>query len=132
MSGEGIHPCTSKQIMNHPEDYTPKINYLIPNPKSNTSTTPTKKEKRRLTGKKEEGKGNLCGCIIVGSLPPGDWAEEGAEEAREGEAYARVGPEGDDGGLAESVLNGLDEQIKATDRRHVQGQRHRREGHGEQ
>lgn len=67
---------------------------------------------------------------MISSLPPG-WTEEGVEDAREGEAYARVGSEGEDGRLAENVLNGLHEQIEAPDRRHVQGQRHCREGHRE-
>lgn len=65
-----------------------------------------------------------------GLLPPG-WAEDGVDDAREGEAYARIGSEGVDGGLADKVFDGLHEEIQAPDRRHVQRQRHRREGHRE-
>lgn len=66
-----------------------------------------------------------------GYLPPGS-PDDGVDDAREGEAYARIGSEGVDCGLANKVFNGLHKQIEAPDRRHVQGQRHRREGHREE
>lgn len=57
--------------------------------------------------------------------------EEGVEEAREGVAEARVESDAVIGGVAEKVFDGLHEHVDAPDRRHVQGQRHRRESHRE-
>lgn len=56
---------------------------------------------------------------------------EGVEETREGEAEARVKSDAVSGGLADKVFDCLHEQVDASDRRHVEGQRHRRESHRE-
>lgn len=61
---------------------------------------------------------------------PGE-VEEGVEETREGVAEARVESDAVNGGVAEKVFDCLHEQVDASDRRHVEGQRHRRESHRE-
>lgn len=115
----------------------PKINDLIHNKIAAAAPPPppqipTKKKKKVY--KTENPR--LCfglGCFtkLWWGLPPGK-TDDGVEDPREGEADTRIGPEGVKGGLAYKVFYGLHEQIQAPDRRHVQRQRYRREGHREE
>lgn len=63
-------------------------------------------------------------------LPGG--AEEGSEESGGGEADARVGAEGVDGGLPKGDLHRRHEQVEAPDWGDVERERRRRQGHREQ
>ncbi|KAK4281860.1 hypothetical protein QN277_013307 [Acacia crassicarpa] len=64
------------------------------------------------------------------SLP--GWADKGIEDARDSKSHARIGSKGVDGGLPQEVFDGLNEEIEASDRRDVKGERHGGEGNGEQ
>lgn len=61
---------------------------------------------------------------------PGE-AEEGVEDTRTEEANTGVSTERVNQGLPDNVFDCLHEQAEASDRRHVKGQRHRRESHRE-
>lgn len=54
------------------------------------------------------------------------------EDARAGEADARIGPESVESGLPDQLLQVLHEEVKAPDRWHVERQRHRRESYREE
>ena len=46
--------------------------------------------------------------------------DEGGEDPGKGEANARKGADGVEGGLAKNGLDGFDEEIEASDRRNVE------------